>query len=202
MVGEQRPLHPLLRDEVYRIGREALINAFRHARARNIEIELNYLPRQFRVVVRDDGCGIDPEILESGRDGHWGLPGMRRKRPRSARVSRFGAELTAELKWNCPSRAMLPSRIIPPAGPLRLRTPFRRGGTGPAPSEAKDERRCHTFGVLSVDDHPLLREGIAMIINNEPDMQLVAQAATGAEAIRLFREHKPDVTLMDLSFPT
>jgi DNA-binding NarL/FixJ family response regulator len=55
--------------------------------------------------------------------------------------------------------------------------------------------------VLSVDDHPLLREGIAMNINNEPDMQLVAQAATGAEAIQLFREHKPDVTLMDLRLP-
>ena len=79
VVGEQRPLHPLLRDDVYRIGREALINAFRHARASNIEIELKYLPRHFRVLVRDDGCGIDPEILKSGRDGHWGLPGMQEK---------------------------------------------------------------------------------------------------------------------------
>jgi DNA-binding NarL/FixJ family response regulator len=55
--------------------------------------------------------------------------------------------------------------------------------------------------VLSVDDHPLLREGIAMIINNEPDMQLVAQASNGAEGVHLFREHRPDVTLMDLRLP-
>jgi DNA-binding NarL/FixJ family response regulator len=55
--------------------------------------------------------------------------------------------------------------------------------------------------VLSVDDHPLLREGIAIIINNEPDMLLVAQASNGAEAIRLFRENRPDVTLMDLRLP-
>jgi DNA-binding NarL/FixJ family response regulator len=55
--------------------------------------------------------------------------------------------------------------------------------------------------VLSVDDHPLLREGIAAIINNQPDMLLVADAASGSEAVQKFREHKPDVTLMDLRLP-
>jgi DNA-binding NarL/FixJ family response regulator len=55
--------------------------------------------------------------------------------------------------------------------------------------------------VLSVDDHPLLREGIAAIINGQADMEMVAQAATGRDAIRLFREHRPDVTLMDLRLP-
>ena len=55
--------------------------------------------------------------------------------------------------------------------------------------------------ILSVDDHPLLREGIAMLIENQPDMQLVAEAATGREAIEQFRQHQPDVTLMDLRLP-
>jgi DNA-binding NarL/FixJ family response regulator len=55
--------------------------------------------------------------------------------------------------------------------------------------------------VFSVDDHPLLREGIAAIINSQPDMEMVAQASTGREAIQQFREHRPDVTLMDLRLP-
>ena len=55
--------------------------------------------------------------------------------------------------------------------------------------------------VFSVDDHPLLREGIAALVNSQPDMVLNAQAATGAEAIQLFKEHVPDVTLLDLRLP-
>jgi DNA-binding NarL/FixJ family response regulator len=55
--------------------------------------------------------------------------------------------------------------------------------------------------VLSVDDHPLLREGIAAMVNSQPDMRLVAQAANGREAVQLYREHEPDVTLMDLRLP-
>jgi signal transduction histidine kinase len=85
--GLQRPLHPLLRDDVYRIGREALINAFRHSKAKNIEVELKYSASLLRVLVRDDGCGIEPHILKSGRDGHWGLSGMRE------RAEQIGARL-------------------------------------------------------------------------------------------------------------
>ena len=55
--------------------------------------------------------------------------------------------------------------------------------------------------VLSVDDHPLLSEGIATMINSQPDMQLISQASSGSEAIQQYREHRPDVTLMDLRLP-
>jgi DNA-binding NarL/FixJ family response regulator len=55
--------------------------------------------------------------------------------------------------------------------------------------------------VLGVDDHPLLREGLAAIVNSQDDMEMVAQAASGHEAIQLFRQHRPDVTLMDLRMP-
>jgi len=55
--------------------------------------------------------------------------------------------------------------------------------------------------VFSVDDHPLLREGIAALVNNQPDMTLVGEASTGAEAIQQFAQHTPDVTLLDLRLP-
>jgi DNA-binding NarL/FixJ family response regulator len=55
--------------------------------------------------------------------------------------------------------------------------------------------------VLSVDDHALLREGIAALVGNQPDMELVAEAVNGREAVELFRKHQPDVTLMDLQMP-
>jgi signal transduction histidine kinase len=86
--GPCMPLRPAIRDEVYSIGREALLNAFRHSRATNIEVELDYATNQLRILVRDDGCGIDPQVLDSGREGHWGLSGMRE------RAERFGAKLT------------------------------------------------------------------------------------------------------------
>jgi signal transduction histidine kinase len=86
--GRVRTIHPLIRDEVYRIGREALVNAFRHARAKIIEVELEYGSRHLRMLIRDDGCGIDPNILRTGRDDHWGLSGMRE------RAHRIGGQLT------------------------------------------------------------------------------------------------------------
>ena len=78
--GTSRNLYPVIRDEVYRIASEALRNAFRHAQARQIEVELHYDHHQFRLRIRDDGKGIDSRIL--GRDvrsGHFGLHGMRER---------------------------------------------------------------------------------------------------------------------------
>ena len=86
--GTVLELHPIIREETYSIGREALINALTHSDARNIEAEITYEPREFRLRIRDDGCGIDPEVLEKGgRNDHWGLQGMRE------RAKRIGGKL-------------------------------------------------------------------------------------------------------------
>jgi signal transduction histidine kinase len=78
--GTPRDLHPILRDEVYRIAGEALRNAFRHAEARQIEVEIRYDERQFGLRVRDDGKGIDSKLLnDDERPGHYGMRGMRER---------------------------------------------------------------------------------------------------------------------------
>jgi signal transduction histidine kinase/ligand-binding sensor domain-containing protein len=81
--GAPQILSPALQDEVYRIGREALRNAFRHAHASHIEAEIRYDKRHLRLRIRDDGKGIDRNIVEEGaRAGHWGLPGIRERSKR------------------------------------------------------------------------------------------------------------------------
>jgi signal transduction histidine kinase/ligand-binding sensor domain-containing protein len=79
MEGPARDLHPIVRDELYGIAREALRNAFTHAGASHIELEITFGEPMLRMRIRDDGGGIAPEILEQGRDGHYGLTGMRER---------------------------------------------------------------------------------------------------------------------------
>ncbi len=105
--GKPRALHPLIRDEIYRIGREALVNAFRHSAARNIEVELEYLDKRLRLHVRDDGRGIDPGEIETRRDEHWGLAGMQE------RAQKIGARLSVSSRAGVGSEIELtvPARV-------------------------------------------------------------------------------------------
>jgi len=91
--GPSRELHPVLRDEIYRIAREAVRNAFRHAQASQIEAEIAYSEGLLKVRIRDDGRGMDPEIVKQGRGGHYGLPGIRE------RARQIGGQLNV---WSAP----------------------------------------------------------------------------------------------------
>jgi len=85
--GRQKELRASVRDEVYRIGREAIVNAYRHSRATDIETKIEYRPAELRIAVRDNGCGIDLQHLQQIQKPHWGLLGMRE------RADRIGARL-------------------------------------------------------------------------------------------------------------
>ena len=105
--GHVRELHPLVLEECYCIGREAIINALTHSEGQHVEAEITYDPRQFRLRVRDDGRGIDPKILDAGgRSGHWGLQGMHE------RAQKIGAQLRF---WSRPETGTEVELIVPGA---------------------------------------------------------------------------------------
>jgi signal transduction histidine kinase len=93
VTGHRRELQPEVREQIKLIGREALANALRHSGATCIEAEIEYSPRRFRLVVRDNGRGIDAEVARTGKDARWGLLGMRE------RAESIGAKLTI---WSKP----------------------------------------------------------------------------------------------------
>jgi ligand-binding sensor domain-containing protein/signal transduction histidine kinase len=109
--GTVLELHPIIQEETYSIGREALINALSHSDAHNIEAEITYDSREFRLRIRDDGRGIDPGILEKGgRDDHWGLQGMRE------RAKRIGGKLDL---WSRPGSGTEVELTVPAATAYR-----------------------------------------------------------------------------------
>jgi len=87
IAGRQKRLLPEIEHEIYRIGREAVVNAFCHSGAKRVELELEYSDGELCLRIRDNGRGIDPQVLREGRDGHWGLGGMRE------RATRIGGQL-------------------------------------------------------------------------------------------------------------
>ena len=109
--GESRDLHPILRDEIYKIAAEGLRNAFRHAQARQIEVEIRYDNERLRLRVRDDGKGIDPAVIAGrGSEGHYGLPGMRE------RAILIGAKLTVWSELDAGTEVELDLPTIIPYG--------------------------------------------------------------------------------------
>jgi len=77
--GNPRALNPAIQEELLMIGREAVINALRHSEATKIEVEVQYQRDLLRMLVRDNGCGINPEAVQKQSDSHWGLSGMRER---------------------------------------------------------------------------------------------------------------------------
>jgi signal transduction histidine kinase len=106
--GTSRDLAPLVRDEVHRIASEAVRNAFRHAQAGRIEVEIRYAQRQLRLRVQDNGKGIDQKVLSrGGSEGHYGLPGMNER----ARLVRGTLALRSELDSGTEVELTIPGSI-------------------------------------------------------------------------------------------
>jgi len=115
IVGEPKVLESTVLDEAYRIVAEALTNAFRHASASKIEIEVTYDSSALRVRVRDDGVGIDKAVLSSGQPGHWGLTGMRER----AKVIRAEINIWSRDNAGTEVEIVVPASIAYPREELR-----------------------------------------------------------------------------------
>jgi FixJ family two-component response regulator len=105
VVGRRRPLNTPIHQEIYRIGREALLNAFCHSGAKRIEFELEYADRELQMRVRDDGIGISSQVLRDGRKGHWGLAGMQERAARIGGLLKISSSPSngAEVRLSIPS---------------------------------------------------------------------------------------------------
>jgi signal transduction histidine kinase len=116
VVGDAREMHPIVRDEIYRIGYEAIRNAFAHSSASRLEVELRYAD-DLALRVRDNGTGIDPAIVDAGKDRHFGLQGMRE------RAARIRGKLTIVSSTNSGTEIKL---IVPGGIIFRNMIPVRR----------------------------------------------------------------------------
>jgi PAS domain S-box-containing protein len=105
VVGQQQPLRSTIQQEIYSIGREALVNALCHSRAKRIDLELECAERNLTIWVRDNGCGIDLQVLDTGRKGHWGLTGMRERAARIGGLLKISTNPNAgtEIELSIPS---------------------------------------------------------------------------------------------------
>lgn len=134
--GTPREIHSILRDEIYRLATEALRNAFRHADPKNVEVEIRYDDKYFRLRVRDDGKGIPSEVLSGdGREGHYGLPGIRE------RAKLVGGKLTiwTELDSGTEIELMIPGAKVY----VKSTRPFWYFGTRSATETDEKERIEH-----------------------------------------------------------
>ena len=159
-------------EQLLRIGQEAILNAIRHSGASRISMELRYEEQTIVMKVSDDGGGFDYGQARGRSDGHFGLSSMQERAARRGRGVQYRQRAGARHRG--------------------------RGRGSDAGGALGGHMRPAPIRVLCVDDHRIVREGIALIIGRQPDMKVVGSAATGEEAIELFQRHHPSVTLMDL----
>ena len=180
--GQPLDYSPKLRRAIIRIGRKP--SQRRAARRRTADqVDIRFEPCAVDLCVVDDGCGFEVDQARSVADDHYGLISMRE------RAADIGAQLeivsVRGRGTDRPPQSTAPRRLI-----ASCHTSKSRQSSRTKPPEAFAFSALTTIGYR--------REGIALIIDREPDMTVVAMAASGPEAVALFKRHLPDVTLMDL----
>lgn len=174
-IGDARQCSTKVENALLRIGQEAITNAIRHSHADRIDVDLRFESETLTLRVRDNGCGFDAGQFAADSNGHYGLISMRER----------AEDIEAEFSISSAAARGTDVETV-----VTLDTDGR--------SDARKAMAKSPIRVLCVDDHRIVREGISLIIERQPDMEVVGAAATGEQAIRLFNRYRPDITLMDL----
>lgn len=177
---------------VFESVRELLFNAVKHAGVRSAVVGLQPVESGIRLTVSDRGQGFDASRLtpEGNLGGGFGLFSIRE------RIGLIGGVLDIDSAIGKGSRFDITVPIAPP--PVVSLASHRSAAYGEEESTTGTE---DDIQVIIADDHPLFRDGLARLINREPDMQVVGQACNGQEAIDLAHRFQPDVILMDINMP-
>ncbi|RPJ61530.1 MAG: response regulator [Acidobacteria bacterium] len=180
---------------LFEIVRELLMNVTRHARTSKASVTV--IPERrdghggIRILVTDDGVGFQPQTVLNECESCFGLLSIKH------RLSWIGGEIKIDSApgKGCRIEIFYPSRAED-QGP-DVTKPLRKGPV-PVP---RGQESAGPIRVLIADDHKILRQGLASIINSEPDLELVGEAKDGREAIELARQLSPDIVIMDIEMP-
>lgn len=180
--GTPRPLGAEQQLALLRIMQEAVTNARRHSGCSRIAVHLEFTDEGVALDVRDDGRGFDVAGPgPPGAAGGFGISGM------TERVNRLGGAL-----------AIRSRESGTPGTLLRATMPYPRAEAQTTGHTRHDRDKVR---IVVVDDHPPIRAGLAALLDAEPDLEVIAQAATGEDALRLISELQPDIALIDLRLP-
>lgn len=184
---ETIPMSELAKSVAYRAVQELLFNIVKHAGVDDATIDVRLIGEGLEISVRDRGHGFNvDEALKRDSPTGLGLISVRE------RLEAIGGVLQIESLPNAGSTLtiFLPTRGMQAQGTLTQRA----ADHGEHPAERKTS-------IVLVDDHAVIRQGIALLLNEEPDLEVVGEADTGADAVELVRQLRPDVVVMDLTMP-
>jgi PAS domain S-box-containing protein len=179
---------------LYRAAQELLFNVVKHARVKEARLRLQRVRGQLWLTTSDQGRGFDPQTL--GATPGFGLLGIRE------RVELLGGRMRIRSAKGRGSTFLI---AVPDAIPLVMARaeavtaePSAAPGGPPARAEPEAQQRLR---LLLVDDHKVMREGLAMLLAEQPDIEVVGQAGNGREAVDLAHQFRPDVVIMDVAMP-
>ncbi len=182
-----------LKPFLYRTAQEMLFNVVKHARVHEARLRIKRTRGQLRLTISDQGKGFDPKTL--GRTAGFGLLSIRE------RVELLGGRMKI---WSAPNRGSTFLIAVPDPQEAELaeaqvvQTDSR---TWPAKRKHPEPKSEERLRVLLVDDHKVMREGLASLLDEQPDMDVVGQAGNGREAVDLAHKLQPHIIIMDASMP-